>query len=133
MEKQIDKISEDTKIIYFDEGTLALEMHEDEEIPVVTLKCKMFIFPKESKRKIIEAIGYGLADLKIRPYIVLIPPKLFRGERGGRIRNIKKLIRNFPDPLFFWGEKLYIVPYIREITIYEDREDTRNKEEKDET
>ena len=133
MIEQIDKISEDTKIIYFDEGILALEVYEEEEIPVVTIHAKCFIFPKESKRKIIEAIGYGLADLKIRPYIVLVPPKFFRGERGGRIRNVKKLIKNFPDPLFFWGEKLYIVPYIREITIYEDREDTQNREEKDET
>jgi len=107
----INKVNEDTKIIYFDdlEFTDDLKFSEEHDIDrLYTLKAKTFIFPKETKLVILNKIAEAMSQSVGSPYIIMVPRSMFRGK-----------VQLLTYPITFLNENVYIVPWIREVLIYE--------------
>ena len=102
----IDNLKEHTPIAFVKSMKKDKQL-ADEDIAYVA-DFDAFILTPVIKTIIMETIAVSLAKNLVDPYTILVPIHWFK------IRP-----KNFTYPILFRGHKLYIVPYIREVLIYE--------------
>jgi len=97
---------EDSKIYYYDKISTC-EGKETDNV-IYTVKFNYFVLSKGVKKKIIYEIAKARGEAKTEPFVILIPQKM-----------IKRKIKNFTYPIFYLKNRVYIVPHLREILVYE--------------
>ena len=103
----LDIITEDTKICYFQGFTDGKFFNEGDETPITEINMNYFILTKEVKEEILRAIGEAKSE-GVEPSIILLPQS-----------KIKRKVRNFSYPILFLGLKVYVVPFLRKIMVFE--------------
>jgi len=107
----IDNANEDTKIIYFKDPKITddLKFSTEHDIDrLYTLEAETFTFPKETKVVILNKIAEAMSQLLGSPYVIMVPRSMFRGK-----------VQLLSYPITFLGETVFIVPWIREVLVYE--------------
>jgi hypothetical protein len=108
----MDDVESDTPLVFVDKIVTSFEDDPEGEgqIRVENIIFKRFVFKKEWKQKILVKVIEAMSHEYNTPFLILMPRSM-----------IKKKI-NLDDvtyPIPFLGHKIYIVPYMRYIKVYE--------------
>jgi len=104
---QLNNLNEDSKIMFF-VGTSKEEAYTADTEDGNRIDFDYFTLTSDVKKMILSAVASARAESLLSPYAVLVPQKMF-----------DKAPKNFTYPIPFLGERIYVVPWIRGILVYE--------------
>lgn len=101
----MDVVSEDTKVTFYADDS----RQEDEEGNMeIVATFDAFTVTSQMKRVLLEEISMADATGLEKPYIILLPSS-----------DLDKVPKNFTYPFVFKDQKVFVVPYIKGILVYE--------------
>lgn len=110
MTSNMTKMKEETKVLYFTVSKFPKLRINDEgqEEQYYDMETNEFTITPWLKERMLEAMGLAFSQGHMGPFNILVPLS-FVSERP----------RDFVDPLPFLEHTFYIVPYLREVLVYE--------------
>ena len=104
-ESNMDVVNEDTPVTFFSGTTPGVDEDGD---PELVAEFKSFTVTSKLKKVMLEEISMAMAENYMEPFIILLPSS-----------DLDVVPENFTYPFIFKGHKVYVVPYIKGIMVFE--------------